>query len=241
MTEPRKPAVVLLSGGLDSATVLAIAREAGFDCHAMTFDYGQRHRVELIAAERVAEQLGAASIRTVVIDRQAFDGFRGSALTDELAVPKDRDEDEMAGGIPVTYVPARNTLFLSYALALAEVIGSGDIFIGVNAVDYSGYPDCRPQFIQAFERMANLATKAGVEGRTLHIHAPLIDLSKVQIVQRGLKLGVDYGVTHSCYDPAPDATRPLGYRPCGHCDACLLRQRAFTQLGLTDPVLPKDD
>ena len=239
MTKPGigKPAVVLLSGGLDSATVLAIARHQGFDCHAMTFDYGQRHHVELTAAERIAERLGAASLRTVSIDRSAFDGFRGSALTDDVDVPKDRDEQQMAEAIPVTYVPARNTLFLSYALALAEVLGSGDIFIGVNAVDYSGYPDCRPAFIEAFERMGNLATRAGAQGLYLRIHAPLIDLSKVEIIRRGIELGVDYSLTHSCYDPQPDDTRDSGYRPCAHCDACVLRQRAFEQLGMVDPVL----
>lgn len=236
--DAHKPAIVLLSGGLDSATALAIARHEGFACHAMTFDYGQRHRVELDAARRVAEALDAASIRTIRIDGAAFGGFRGSALTDDVEVPKDRDESAMHGAIPVTYVPARNTLFLSYALALAEVMGSGDIFIGVNAVDYSGYPDCRPRFIEAFERMANLATRAGVEGRSLRIHAPLMDLSKVDIIRRGLELGVDYGLTHSCYDPLPDADRPLGYRPCARCDACLLRMRAFEQLGMTDPALP---
>lgn len=235
MGETHRPAVVLLSGGLDSATALAVARAEGFACHAITFDYGQRHRVELEAAERVARQLGVASQRTVKIDTQAFDGFRGSALTDDIAVPKDRDESQMTGApgsdIPVTYVPARNTLFLSYALALAEVIGSGDIFIGVNAVDYSGYPDCRPEFIAAYQKMANLATKAGVEGKGLTIHTPLIHLTKVEIIRRGLELGVDYGLTHSCYDPVE------GRYACGRCDACLLRKRAFEQLGMTDPVL----
>lgn len=235
--ETNRSAVVLLSGGLDSATVLAMAKDQGFVCHALTFDYGQRHRVELAAAERVAEQLGAASLRTAVIDRAAFEGFSGSALTDDVEVPKDRSDGQMTEGIPVTYVPARNTLFLSYALALAEVMGSGDIFIGVNAVDYSGYPDCRPQFIEAFTRMANLATKAGVEGRTLHVHAPLMHLSKVEIIRRGLDLGVNYALTHSCYDPAVDPTRPLGYRPCARCDACLLRKRAFEAMGMVDPVL----
>lgn len=238
-------AVVLLSGGLDSATTLAIARSEGFACHAITFDYGQRHRVELEASRLVAEQFGVASYRLVAIDTRAFDGFRGSALTDDVAVPKDRDESQMsapgvAGAIPVTYVPARNTLFLSFALALAEVMGSGDIYIGVNAVDYSGYPDCRPEFVAAYEAMANLATKAGVEGRRLTIHAPLIRLSKVDIIRRGLELGVDYRLTHSCYDPlpgTPTAEHPLSARPCGHCDSCLLRVRAFEQLGMTDPAV----
>ena len=228
-----RSAVVLLSGGLDSATTLAIARSAGFECHAISFDYGQRHRAELEAARRVAAQLGVASHRWATIDLRVFGG---SALTDDIAVPKDRDESEMAGGIPVTYVPARNTVFLAYALGLAEVIGSGDIFIGVNAVDYSGYPDCRPAFIKAFEAMANVATKAGVEGHALRIHTPLIDWSKTAIIQRGLKLGVDYSLTHSCYDPQPDASgQPT--RACGHCDACLLRKRAFESLGMNDPVL----
>jgi 7-cyano-7-deazaguanine synthase len=236
--EPAKPAVVLLSGGLDSATTLAIAADAGFACHAITFDYGQRHRVELDAARATANHRAVASFRVVVIDTAAFDGFRGSALTDDVAVPKDRDEAAMAqpGAIPVTYVPARNTLFLSYALALAEVLGSGDIFIGVNAVDYSGYPDCRPEFIAAYQAMANLATKAGVQGRTLAIHAPLIQMTKVQIIRRGLELGVDYGLTHSCYDPIPDSAHRLGARPCGRCDSCILRGRAFEQLGMTDPA-----
>jgi 7-cyano-7-deazaguanine synthase len=226
--DPDKPAVVLLSGGLDSATVLAMARQQGFACHALSFDYGQRHRVEIEAAKRVARHLGVASHRWVSIDLRAFGG---SALTDETEVPKDRDEAQMTSAIPVTYVPARNTIFLSYALALAEVLESGDIFIGVNAIDYSGYPDCRPAFIQSFEHTANLATKAGVEGQRFTIHTPLIDWPKTTIIQRGLELGVDYRLTHSCYDP--DATG----QPCGHCDACLLRQRAFEALGQQDPVL----
>lgn len=222
------PAVVLLSGGLDSATTLAIAREQGFACHALSFDYGQRHRIEIDAARRVAEQVGVASHRWVTIDLRAFGG---SALTSDLAVPKDRDEAQMsAGDIPITYVPARNTIFLSYAIALAEVLTSRDVFIGVNAVDYSGYPDCRPAYVDAFEKMANLATRAGVAGEHLTIHAPLISLSKVDIIRRGLDLGVDYSLTHSCYDPAGD-------KPCQHCDACLLRQHAFEQMGMTDPAL----
>lgn len=225
-----RPAVVLLSGGLDSATCLAIARAEGFTCHALSFDYGQRHGIELAAARQVAAALGAAAHRIVTIDREAFGGFRGSALTDDIAVPRDRDEQQMAAGIPVTYVPARNTIFLAYALALAEVLEACDIFIGVNAVDYSGYPDCRPGFITAFEHMANLATKAGVEGRGVSIHTPLIDLTKTAIIERGLALGVDYGLTHSCYDPSPNGSA------CGRCDACLLRRRAFAKLGLRDPV-----
>ena len=225
----RPSAIVLLSGGLDSATALAIARHEGFACHALSVDYGQRHRVELEAARRVGQSLGAASHRWVTIDLRAFGR---SALTDDIAVPKDRDEAAMSEDIPVTYVPARNTIFLAYALALAEVTEAADIFIGVNAVDYSGYPDCRPEYIRAFETMANLATRAAVEGRRLHVHAPLIDLSKTRIIQRGLELGVDYSLTHSCYDPLAHG------KPCSRCDACLLRQRAFEELGLRDPVLP---
>jgi 7-cyano-7-deazaguanine synthase len=228
MTEStNRPAVVLLSGGLDSATVLAIAREQGFACHALSFDYGQRHRIEIEAARRVAAQLGVASHQWANIDLR---GFGGSALTDQTDVPKDRDEQAMGASIPPTYVPGRNTIFLSYALALAEVLGSSDIFIGVNAVDYSGYPDCRPEFIESFEQTANLATKVGVEGRRFTIHTPLIDWPKTAIIQRGLELGVDYRLTHSCYDPDAEG------RPCQHCDACLLRQRAFTSLGRTDPL-----
>jgi len=226
-----RPAVVLLSGGLDSATTLAVAREMGFDAHALSFDYGQRHRVELDAARAVADHLGVASHRWASIDLRTFGH---SALTDDIDVPKDRPPEDMEQGIPVTYVPARNTIFLSYALALAEVIEATDIFIGVNAVDYSGYPDCRPEFIRAFETMASLATKAGVEGRAMKIHTPLIDWPKVKIIQRGLELGVDYSLTHSCYDPEPQTGKP-----CGHCDSCLLREQAFEQLGMNDPVLDK--
>lgn len=226
-----KLAVVLLSGGLDSATVLAIARHEGYRCHALSFDYGQRHRQELHAAAAVAKAHGAAEHRVVRIDLGALGG---SALTDAIDVPKDRDESQMTTGIPITYVPARNTIFLSYALAWSEVLGCGDIFIGVNAVDYSGYPDCRPQYIEAFEKMANLATKAAVEGQVqVKVHTPLIHLRKTQIIQRGLELGVDYSLTHSCYDPAPDGS------PCGHCDSCLIRARAFEELGTTDPLLAK--
>jgi len=226
---PEKRAVVLLSGGLDSATVLAIAQDAGYTPTALSFDYGQRHRHELRAAEQIARSMNVTDHRLARIDLRAFGG---SALTDEIDVPKDRDEAQMAAGIPPTYVPARNTIFLSYALALAEVIEAADIFLGVNAVDYSGYPDCRPRYIEAFEQMANLATRAAVEGHIkLTIHAPLLDWPKTKIIQRGLELGVDYSHTHSCYDPDPTG------RPCEHCDACLLRQRAFAELNMTDPVL----
>ncbi len=228
MDRPAKPAVVLLSGGLDSATTLAIARAEGFACHALSFDYGQRHRAELHAAGAVASAIGVVEHRRATIDLRTFGH---SALTDAIAVPKDRDDRAMADGIPITYVPARNTIFLSYALAYAEVIDATDIFIGVNAVDYSGYPDCRPDYIAAFQRMANLATRAGVEGHATAIHAPLIHLSKIEIIRRGLELGVDYALTHSCYDPDESG------RPCQHCDACLLRQRAFEELGMTDPLL----
>ncbi len=228
---PHNRAVVLLSGGLDSATVAAIALHDGFDVTALSFDYGQRHRHELVAAADVARSLNITDHRTARIDLRAFGG---SALTDDkLAVPKDRSDSQMAGDIPITYVPARNTIFLSYALALAEVIGSTEIYIGVNAVDYSGYPDCRPEYIRAFEHMASLATKAGVEGHHLNIHTPLIDLPKTQIIRRGLTLGVDYSLTHSCYDPGPDG------RPCTRCDACQLRQHAFEALGRVDPLLEK--
>ncbi|MHB1157921.1 MAG: 7-cyano-7-deazaguanine synthase [Phycisphaerales bacterium] len=282
MNQPaQKPAVVLLSGGLDSATVLAIARHQGYAAHALSFDYGQRHRIELAAARNIAASLGVASHRYVTIDLRCFGH---SALTDDIPVPKDRDlgtegmrnegkkgmrnegkkgmrdlgnegmrEDASTGpasaphslspsvpqslpsSIPVTYVPARNTIFLSYALAMAEVLDAADIFIGVNAIDYSGYPDCRPDFINAFQRMARLATKAGVEGSPITIHAPLIHLTKIQIIRRGLDLGVDFSLTHSCYDPSPTG------RPCGHCDSCQLRQQAFTELGMIDPVLTQSD
>jgi 7-cyano-7-deazaguanine synthase len=223
-----RPAVVLLSGGLDSATVLAIAGGQGYQVHALSFRYGQRHVHELQAAAAVAQRLGAH--RHVVVD---FDlrTFGGSALTGELPVPKDRSAGEMSHGIPATYVPARNTIFLSFALAWAETLQCDDIFIGVNALDYSGYPDCRPEYIEAYEAMANLATRAGVEaGRRLRIHAPLIRMSKAQIIQRGMQLGVDYGLTSSCYDPA------AGGRPCGRCDSCLLRARGFAEAGIEDPL-----
>jgi len=222
-----KKAVCLLSGGLDSATALACARRDGFAAYALTFDYGQRHRVELEAAARVARQLGAAEHRVFRIDLRAFGG---SALTAEIDVPKDRQFSRSGGEIPITYVPARNTVFLSIALAWAEVLESSDIYIGVNAVDYSGYPDCRPEFIRAFEQMANLATKAGVEQRQrLRIHTPLIHLSKAGIIRLGLELGVDYSLTHSCYDP-------VGELACGHCDSCILRKAGFAEAGVPDPL-----
>jgi 7-cyano-7-deazaguanine synthase len=223
-----KRAVVLLSGGLDSATVLALAGSEGYACYALSFAYGQRHAWELTAAARVAAALGAQEHRVAEIDLRAFGG---SALTDEIEVPKGRAPEEMAQGIPITYVPARNTIFLSFALAWAEVLGASDIFLGVNALDYSGYPDCRPEFIEAFERMANLATKAGVQGRQrLKIHTPLIALTKAQIIARGLALGVDYALTSSCYDPSAEG------RPCGECDSCLLRQKGFAEAGIADPL-----
>lgn len=226
--EANKKAVVLLSGGLDSATVLAIARSRGYQACALSFSYGQRHAWELEAARRVAGSLGAAEHRIAQIDLRAFGG---SALTGEIEVPKGRGTEEMANGIPVTYVPARNTIFLSFALAWAEVLGANDIFIGVNALDYSGYPDCRPEFIAAFERMANLATKAGVEGgRKLKIHAPLIAMTKAEIIRRGMELGVDYGLTSSCYDPSPAG------EPCRQCDSCLLREKGFRECGIEDPA-----
>jgi 7-cyano-7-deazaguanine synthase len=223
-----KRAVVLLSGGLDSATVLAIARSKGYELYALSFSYGQRHIWELQAAARVAESIGVAKHRTATIDLRIFGG---SALTDDIDVPKGRSNDAMSRGIPITYVPARNTIFLSFALAWAEVLGSSDIFIGVNALDYSGYPDCRPEFIEAFETMANLATKAGVEGRqALKIHTPLIAMSKAEIIQKGIELGVDYSLTSSCYDPSATG------EPCGECDSCLLRQKGFSENGLEDPL-----
>jgi 7-cyano-7-deazaguanine synthase len=221
--------VVLLSGGLDSATALAIARNEGFQVYALSFQYGQRHAIELQAARRVAEALDALEHVVAEIDLRVFGG---SALTADVAVPKGRSTADMSDGIPITYVPARNTIFLSFALAWAETLQASDIFIGVNALDYSGYPDCRPEYIHAFEQMANLATRAGVEGRQhLRIHTPLIELTKAQIIQRGLALGVDYDLTHSCYDPAEDG------RPCGACDSCLLRAKGFAEAGVADPAL----
>ena len=226
-TPSDRPAIVLLSGGLDSATCLAIAREQSFAPHCVSFDYGQRHRFELDAAAQLATALGAASHRTVTIDPQAF---AGSALTTGPAVPKHAPDDEIPPTIPVTYVPARNLVFLAYATGLAEVLGAADIFIGVNAVDYSGYPDCRPEFVEAFAAAANLATKAGVDGGRLNIQTPLIDLTKSEIIVKGVRLGIDYAQTHSCYDPAPDGGA------CGACDACLLRRRGFEQAGVADPT-----
>lgn len=232
MNGDRPKAVVLLSGGLDSATTLAIARDEGFACHALSFDYGQRHLFELEAAQRVASALGAIEHKVIAIDMR---GIGGSALTDDIDVPKGREAADMAGDIPITYVPARNTIFLSFALAYAEVIGSTDIYIGVNAIDYSGYPDCRPAYIQAFEEMANLATKIGVEGQRITIHTPLIDMTKAKIIKRGVELGVDYGLTLSCYDPQP--TPPEGVRPCRRCDSCLLRAAGFKEAGIDDPAM----
>lgn len=226
--EPRR-AICLLSGGLDSSTCLAIARREGYECHCLSFDYGQRHAVEVKAAERVARHLGAREHRAIKLDLRAFGG---SALTAEIDVPKNREAADMAGGIPVTYVPARNTIFLSFALAYAETALAQDIFIGVNAIDYSGYPDCRPEFIRAFETMANLATKAGVEGTLrIAIHTPLIAMTKADIVRLAVALGVDLRLTHSCYDPGPDG------RACGACDSCLLRAKGFEEAGIRDPIL----
>jgi 7-cyano-7-deazaguanine synthase len=219
-------AVVLLSGGLDSATVLAIARAEGFELNALTFDYGQRHAIEIDAARRVAAAGGVARHIILPIDLRPFGG---SALTADVPVPKDRPIEAMSHGIPSTYVPARNTIFLSLALAWSEVLGACDLFIGVNALDYAGYPDCRPEFLAAFERLADLATRAGVEGGHFRFHAPLMHMTKADIIRRGLELGVDYGLTTSCYDPAVDGTA------CGRCDACLLRQEGFANNGVRDP------
>ncbi len=231
MPDPRsaqRPAVILLSGGLDSSTVLAIARSQGFQPYALSFRYGQRHIQELAAAEAVARTQGVAKHVVAQIDLREFGG---SALTADIDVPKGRSANDMSHGIPITYVPARNTVFLSFALAWAETLGASDIFVGVNALDYSGYPDCRPEYIAAFENMANLATKAGVEGtQKLKIHAPLISLTKAQIVKEGLRLGVDYAETSSCYDPGEDG------RPCGACDSCVLRAKGFAEAGVKDPL-----
>ncbi len=221
----KRVAVVLLSGGMDSAVVLAIANGQGFACEALSFDYGQRHRCELLAAQRVAKQIGASGHAVLSIDMRPIGG---SALTDDIAVPKERTD--IGEGIPVTYVPARNTIFLSYALALAEVKGASDIFIGVNALDYSGYPDCRPEYIEAFENMARLATKSGVGGAPLAIHTPLSAMRKSDIVLKGLELGVDFSLTHTCYDPVDDG------KPCGSCDACILRRKGFEEIGERDPL-----
>jgi 7-cyano-7-deazaguanine synthase len=223
-----KKAVVLLSGGLDSTTTLAIAMAEGFVPSALSFAYGQRHEAELAAAAQVAKRFG---VREHVVAKIDLRMFGGSALTSDIAVPKDRPLAEMGHGIPITYVPARNTVFLSFALAWAEVLGAGDIFIGVNALDFSGYPDCRPEYIEAYERMANLATRAGVEGQTqIKIHTPLIQMTKAQIIQRGLQLGVDYSITCTCYDPSPTGDG------CGRCDACLLRLKGFAEMGMQDPA-----
>jgi 7-cyano-7-deazaguanine synthase len=220
-----KRAVVLVSGGLDSATTMAIANRDGFRAHALSFDYGQRHKLELEAAKRVARSLGAADHRIAQIDLRIFGG---SALTGEMAVPKNRETK--TNSIPVTYVPARNTIFLSYALAWCEALGAADIFIGANAIDYSGYPDCRPEFISAFEKLAGLATKAGVEGVKFQIHAPLISMSKADIIRKGAELGVDFSITHSCYDPTAEGLA------CGECDSCRLRLAGFHEAGMTDPI-----
>jgi 7-cyano-7-deazaguanine synthase len=223
--------ICLLSGGLDSTTCLAVARREGFDCYALSFDYGQRHIFELEAARSIAKALGAVDHRVTKIDLRLFGG---SALTDSIDVPKHRSADEMSTGIPITYVPARNTIFLSFAMAWAEVLEASDIFLGVNAIDYSGYPDCRPEFIHAFETMGNLATKTGVEGRTrLSIHTPLLQLSKADIIRLGASLAVDFGLTHSCYDPAPNG------RPCLGCDSCLLRAKGFEEAGVRDGLLDR--
>jgi len=223
-----KKAVVLLSGGIDSTTVMAIARSEGCEIYSISFRYGQRHAAELKAARNVAESVGVREHIVIDIDLRMIGG---SALTDNVAVPKDRSEEEMCLDIPVTYVPARNTIFLSCALAWAEALSARDIFIGVNAIDYSGYPDCRPEYISAFERMANLATRAGVEGRiSFKIRTPLINMTKAQIIQKGIELDVDYSITHSCYDPAPDG------KACGRCDSCLLRKKGFKEAGIVDPA-----
>jgi 7-cyano-7-deazaguanine synthase len=226
MADPRK-AVVLLSGGLDSATVLAIARSRGFDCYALSFRYGQRHAVELEAAAAVAQALGAREHRVAEVDLR---WIGASALTADIDVPKDRPIEAMAAEVPVTYVPARNALFLCYALAWGEALGALDLFGGMNALDYSGYPDCRPEFLEAFERMARLGTRAGAEGRAITVHAPLIEMTKAEIIRAGRALGVPYELTRSCYDPAPSGSA------CGRCDSCLLRKKGFAEAGLPDPT-----
>ena len=224
----KKKAVVLLSGGIDSTTAMAIAKVEGYEIYSLSFRYGQRHSRELEAAERVARVLGVKEHMIIDID---LGKIGGSALTDQIDVPKARSEEEMKNDIPVTYVPARNTVFLSYALAWAEVLEASDIFIGVNAIDYSGYPDCRPDYIMAFEKMANLALKAAVEGRMkIRIHSPLIRLTKAEIIRRGVELGIDYHLTHSCYDPSPEG------KACGQCDSCLLRKKGFKEAGIVDPT-----
>jgi 7-cyano-7-deazaguanine synthase len=225
--EGQEKAVVLVSGGLDSATTAAIALDRGYAVYALTFRYGQRHDIEVAAASRVAQSLGVARHVVQTIDLRAFGG---SALTDSIDVPKSESVDNIGAGIPATYVPARNTIFLAFALAFAEVVDSRDIFIGVNAVDYSGYPDCRPDFVQAFQTLANLATRAGVEGARITIHAPLISMSKSEIIREGLRLGVDYSLTHSCYDPTANGIA------CGACESCLLRKDGFSRAGVVDPI-----
>jgi len=233
MSRPGSPAVVLLSGGMDSATALAMAVSEGYTVYALTVRYGQRHEVEIEAARRIAERFGVARHVVVELDLRPFGG---SALTSDLAVPKDRPAGEIGREIPVTYVPARNTIFLALALAWAEVLGANDIFLGVNAIDYSGYPDCRPQYLEAFERLARLATKAGVEGRQqVRIRAPLLYLSKAEIIRKGMALGVDYGLTRTCYDPSPAG------EACGRCDACQLRRRGFAEAGFEDPAVYRAD
>jgi len=229
MTDKKKPAVVLSSGGLDSTTVMAIAREQGFALYSLSFNYGQRHAFELAAAESIAQALG---VNQHLVIRTDLTGIGGSALTADIDVPKNRITDKAESqDIPITYVPARNTIFLSYALAWAEVLGAADIFLGVNAVDYSGYPDCRPEYLQAFAQMANLATRAGVEGTTrVEIHAPLIRMTKAEIIQKGIQLGIDYALTHSCYDPDPAGLA------CGNCDSCILRKKGFKEAGVSDPT-----
>jgi 7-cyano-7-deazaguanine synthase len=228
MAKQNKKAVILLSGGLDSSTALAMAAADGFEVHGLTFLYGQRHDLEVESAKAVARLAGISDHRVVEIDLGLF---AGSALTSDIAVPKGRSLDEMTGEVPVTYVPARNTIFLSYALAFGESIGADDIFIGVNALDYSGYPDCRPEYIRAFEAMANLGTKAGIEGHRIRIHTPLIQMSKAQIILAGTDLGVNYALTTSCYDPEPEG------RACGACDSCILRKNGFKEAGIADPTL----
>lgn len=226
-TNQIRPAIVLLSGGLDSSTTAAVARERGFGLHALTFDYGQRPVYEVAAARRVAAALGVAEH---VVERIDLRVFGGSALTDQVAVPKPGEVARIGGGIPVTYVPARNTIFLAFALAFAEARGASDIFIGVNAIDFSGYPDCRPEFVEAFQRLADVATKAGVSGGRFTIHAPLIHMTKADIIREGARLGVEFGLTHSCYDPPGEGVA------CGQCDSCVLRREGFWQAGLTDPI-----
>jgi 7-cyano-7-deazaguanine synthase len=222
-----KRAVVLLSGGIDSTTTLAIAIAEGYETYVLSFDYGQRHQIETEVARRVADSLGAKQHRIAKIDLRIFGG---SALTDDIDVPKQRSQKEIAHGIPITYVPARNTIFLAHAVAWAEVIGASDIFLGVNAIDYSGYPDCRPEFIEAFEKLANLGTKAGVEGSRFQIHTPLIKFSKAEIIRKAVELGVDLSLTHACYDPTPAGLA------CGECDSCLLRLKGFREAGIKDPI-----